>query len=71
MTPQYTGHLSRDGDTWRGEIVDAWGWKIQLTGAVKLVDGRNVLLLQGTIGEVPAALRVPIADDPDGVDLAG
>lgn len=59
---RYTGRLKRlpDGRL-EGWISDQWGWEIALTAEVDRVTGDWVL--EGQLGEPPAALRVPAIDD--------
>ena len=60
-TTKYTGWLKRgaDPDTIVGEIKDAWGWVIRLTGKRDPAGG---YVLEGELGEAPKALRVAAID---------
>ena len=65
MTARYAGFLRRsnDGNGIVGEIRDPWGWCITLTGMPGERDGARGYVLTGTLGEPPAALRIPLIDD--------
>ena len=54
--PQYTGTLRKGAqpDTIEGELVDAWGWRLHITGR-KSPTGYT---LEAKLGDVPAALRI-------------
>ena len=59
----WTGHLARGEapGTVNGEHTDEWGWTVFITGALRPEGGYR---LEGRLGPVPEALRVPIVDDP-------
>jgi len=61
---QYTGWIRREGPDVIGEIVDSFGWKIRLTGTPGNQDGKACFVLVGTLGEIPASLRIQGLDDP-------
>ena len=62
---RYSGRLERDlaGATYTGHIVSRFGWEIILTATVETLDGRSGFVLTGTLGEIPAALRIAGMDD--------
>jgi len=69
MTAKYSGFIQRapDGVSIVGELRDAWGCSIAITGTPGEQDGVRGYLLTGTLGAIPEALRIPIIDDaPDG-----
>lgn len=60
----WTGWLKR-GDapgTVVGQLVDTWGWALEITGVQDKEGGGY--RLEARIGPVPESLRVPIVDDP-------
>lgn len=60
--PQYTGRLDRAIDmTIVGVLRDAFGWEIIITGHRDIENGGYIL--EGRLGETPAALRIPLLDD--------
>ena len=63
----WQGHLDRgeEAGTVTGWIQDTWGWRIHITGTRDPAGG---YVLEATVGEPPASLRVPIVDDPVGKD---
>jgi hypothetical protein len=66
MTAPWTGFLRRsaDGEGIEGELCDAWGWRVTITGTRGARDGVRGYILTGILGEPPKALRVPAVDDP-------
>jgi len=65
MTARYTGfiHKAADGGGIEGVIRDFCGWPIRITGKPGEQDGVRGYLIEGVLGEPPAALRLPIVDD--------
>ena len=59
----WRGWLKRgtEPETVIGELTDHWGWTITLVGKRDAAAGGYAL--EGRLGEVPAALRVPAIDD--------
>lgn len=57
----YRGYIRRgiEGETIVGELVDQWGWRIELFGT-RAADGSYTLT--GRLGEVPDAFRIPAID---------
>lgn len=55
----WTGVLRATPEGLRGELRDPFGWVLTLAGETVVVDGRKELRFTGTLGETPAALRLP------------
>ena len=63
----WRGHLKRAQDgSIVGELRDTWNWCIAITATPNPEGG---YLLEGRIGEIPAALRLPIDDEPQPVPI--
>ena len=60
--PIYRGSIKKgtEPNTIVGAITDAWGWSVFLKGT-RQDDGSY--LIEGTLGEVPDALKLPLLDD--------
>lgn len=61
MSAKYTGWLKRsDNGTVEAELRDQWGWRIAITGTFD--EQTRQYVLEGRLGEPPAALRVAAID---------
>lgn len=61
MSTTWTGTLTKGAEpgTVTGTLTDRWGWSVTLHGTLQPGGG---YVLTGTLGEPPAALRVPAID---------
>jgi len=59
----YTGRLRKGQEpgTVEGWLEDRFGWRIALKGRLDPASGDYVL--EGVLGNIPAALRVPVIDE--------
>jgi hypothetical protein len=64
MTARYTGFIQKapDGQGIVGVLRDFCGWPIAITGKPGEQDGVRGYVIEGVLGEPPAALRLPIID---------